>query len=130
MPQGKREHILDYVIPLPPINIQSEIVKECEEVDSQETQALKIINDSRAKIESLFRELDSMPKTTRFNLENKRAFNLSIGKRVLNFEVPDIDSQNEIINKVIELESAIKESRLKIKSLSGHKELILKKYLA
>ncbi|MBQ7578664.1 MAG: N-6 DNA methylase [Synergistaceae bacterium] len=239
MPQGKREHILDYVIPLPPINIQAEIVKECEEIDSQESNSRKIIEDSRAKIESLFRELAL--KTVRISLNNVvesitnridtslllpsqyvttdtmlqkcegirlyesklpagsviefhkgdillsnirpylkklwiadfdggcspdvlvfrrkgiyseefiyqamrreeffdfvmqdvSGLKMPRGKRehILDFMIPAPSeaTQQKFIDDVRELESAIKESRLKIKSLSGQKELILKKYLA
>ena len=60
MPQGKREHILDYVIPLPPMEIQQQIVNECAGIDSQESSLNERIKSCREKIEDIFSRLESV----------------------------------------------------------------------
>ena len=44
-------------IPLPPLDIQSQIVQECEQIDAQATQAQTDITTARAKIEELVSEV-------------------------------------------------------------------------
>lgn len=87
MPQGKREHILDYVIPLPPMEIQCEIVSECAKIDSHEASLNAGIKSRRDKIEDIFSSLEALPGISRFALDDKKAFSLAIGKRVLNSEL-------------------------------------------
>ena len=87
MPQGKREHILDYVLPLPPMEIQAQIVDECAGIDSQESALNARITSCREKIDDIFSRLDAMPGASRFTLGDKRAFTLAIGKRVLNSQL-------------------------------------------
>lgn len=87
MPQGKREHILDYIIPLPLMDIQRKIVDECQAVDSRCASLKATITQSRTRIEALFREVEAMPSVLRLVFDDKRAFTLSIGKRVLNSEL-------------------------------------------
>ncbi len=43
-------------IPLPPLDIQSQIVQECEQIDAQATQTQTEITTARAKIEELVSE--------------------------------------------------------------------------
>ena len=90
MPQGKREHILDYVIPLPPMEIQQQIIAACSNVDTLANSLTTRISSCQAQIESLFRELEAQPPVARLAFDDKRAFTLAIGKRVLSSElVPD-----------------------------------------
>ena len=77
-------------IPLPPLNIQQQIVAECEKVDEEYSTAQKTIEENKRKIEKVFEELDTMAqqgagKTLR--LSDESIFNISIGRRVLNSEV-------------------------------------------
>lgn len=80
----------EMTIPLPPMDIQSKIVSECEEIDAQQAQTLETIDTCRAKINELFAELDALPALHRMSLDDKNSFTLMIGKRVLNSElIPD-----------------------------------------
>ena len=77
-------------IPLPPLNIQQQIVAECEKVDEEYSAAQYAIEENKRKIEKVFEELDTMAqqgagKTLR--LSDESIFNISIGCRVLNSEV-------------------------------------------
>ena len=74
-------------IPLPPMDIQREIVRECEEIDAQESQTLETINTCRTEIEKLFTEIDALPTVHKMSLDDKSSFTLMIGKRVLNSEL-------------------------------------------
>ena len=68
MPQGKREHILDYVIPLPPMDIQRKISDECQAVDSRSASLTSRISQCRTRIEAIFRETESLPSASRVTL--------------------------------------------------------------
>ena len=74
-------------IPLPTMEIQAQIVNECAKIDSQESSLSAKISSCREKIDALFRELEALPTVSRFILEDKRAFTLAIGKRVLNSQL-------------------------------------------
>ncbi|MBQ6971411.1 MAG: N-6 DNA methylase [Synergistaceae bacterium] len=74
-------------IPLPPMEIQAQIVNECAEIDSQESALNARITSCREKIDDIFSRLDAMPGASRFTLGDKRAFTLAIGKRVLNSQL-------------------------------------------
>ena len=87
MPQGKREHILDYVVPLPPMDIQQKIVNDCLAVDEQAASLNVQISSCHDRIETLFREVEAQPSVSRLAFDDKRAFTISIGKRVLNSEL-------------------------------------------
>lgn len=77
-------------IPLPSMEIQQQIVKDCAEIDAEYSRLTGAISSCREEISGLFRELDSLPAVHRFTLEDKRAFTIAIGRRVLNSElVPD-----------------------------------------
>jgi restriction endonuclease S subunit len=90
VPCINREDVYKLTIPLPPLDIQQKIITECQAVDSQEASLNAKISSCRERIEALFRELEALPAALNFTLEDKRAFTLAIGKRVLNSEViPD-----------------------------------------
>lgn len=85
-----RAEITNISIPLPPLDIQQQIVAECEKVDEEYTAAQKTIEENKRKIEEVFEELDAMAqqgagKTLR--LLDASIFDISIGRRVLNSEV-------------------------------------------
>ena len=69
------------------MNIQREIVRECAEVDAQENTLNSEISLCSNKIDDIFSRLEAMPAAARFTLEDKKAFTLAIGKRVLNSEL-------------------------------------------
>ena len=72
----------DIKIPLPPLDIQEKIVKECEVVDKQSNE-LKIKNEEYKKeIEDNFQELFDKANTT-YKLSDETIFKAFIGKRVL-----------------------------------------------
>ncbi|MBQ7154137.1 MAG: N-6 DNA methylase [Synergistaceae bacterium] len=89
MPQGKREHILDYIIPLPPMDIQQAISSECQAIDSQTDSLNAKISSCHQQIESIFREVEALPPANRLAFDDKRAFTIAIGKRVLNSDLID-----------------------------------------
>ena len=60
-------------------------------------------------------------------LRNYRASLDRVGR--ITFDVPDVKLQNEAMNEVLNLESEIADAKKRIKSLSGLKEAVLKKYL-
>ncbi len=77
-------------IPLPPLNIQEKIVKECEVVDRDVQKAESEIEKSKESIETLFKE--TLSKATQsFKLSDANSFSVSIGKRILKNEF----TQNE-----------------------------------
>ena len=86
----KLDTIRNLEIPLPPMEIQRQIVSECAKVDALANSLNSRISFCRTQIEALFRELEAQPSIARLAFDDKRAFTLAIGKRVLNSElVPD-----------------------------------------
>ena len=74
-------------IPLPPMEVQQQIVNECSGIDSQESSLNERIKSCREKIEDIFSRLESEPNVRRYRLDDRKSFTLSIGKRVLNSEL-------------------------------------------
>ena len=77
-------------IPLPPIDIQKDIVLKCEKVDEEYNSTRMSIEEYRKKIETLFDELEVITKNSggyKLTLSDKTSFAVSIGKRVLNSEL-------------------------------------------
>lgn len=52
MPRGDKQHILNYYIPIPPLEIQRQIVAECQAVHKQSSQARAAIEHARKSIDS------------------------------------------------------------------------------
>lgn len=80
----------EMMIPLPPLNIQQQIIDECEKVDAEYENTRRSIEDGRKKIEELFDELDIISKSGvgyKLSLADTSKFDVSIGKRVLNKEL-------------------------------------------
>lgn len=76
-------------VPVPPIGIQKQIVKEIEIVEERIIEANAIIDLNKAKIDELI-EVAQKEKTDIYRLSNSNVFSLMIGKRVLNAElIPD-----------------------------------------
>lgn len=73
-------------IPFPPLEIQEQIVKECEIVDSEVTKANKLIESAKANIESAYKAL-SLEAGKSYRLSNDNIFDVSIGKRVVANEI-------------------------------------------
>lgn len=89
---GKYERHFKYLkstkISLPPIDIQQQIVSECEKVDEEYNTSRMTIEEYKKKIEEVFEHLDVISKRgVTYRLSNSYIFEISIGKRVLNTEV-------------------------------------------
>lgn len=82
-------------IPLPPLDIQEQIVKECQKVDDEVSKANEIIEQSKQNIENGFLELFSNA-THSFKLSNDDIFDVSIGRRVLAKEIEENPSDEAI----------------------------------
>lgn len=77
-------------IPLPPLDIQQQIVSECEKVDKEYNTSRMSIEENKKKIAEVFERLDvisSQHGGVILRLSNSYIFDISIGKRVLNSEV-------------------------------------------
>jgi len=75
-------------IPLPPKEIQEQIVSECEKVDKAVESANSAISKNKKEIENYFNESLSKANQT-FKLSNSEIFKVSIGKRVVSNEIED-----------------------------------------
>jgi len=72
----------DLKIPLPPMDIQEKIVKECEAVDKKVESAKKENDKLKQEIENYFQEIYKKSNTT-YKLNDENLFDVFIGKRVL-----------------------------------------------
>ena len=84
--QNLSNSVGDVKIPLPSIDIQRQIVFECEKVDEEFNRGQKCIEESTRKMAEAFDALDTKANTS-MKLSDKRVFDISIGRRVLNTEV-------------------------------------------
>lgn len=73
-------------IPLPPLDIQRQIVSECEKVDEEYNNSKISIEENEIKIAETYKLLDSKADVSK-RLSDKNIFDVSIGRRVLNSEV-------------------------------------------
>ena len=73
-------------IPIPPPSIQQRIISECEKIDKEYNAQKKDMDDRKKTIDSIFESLDKKAKNTR-KLSDKKIFDVSIGRRILNSEV-------------------------------------------
>ena len=95
MPRGDKEKILQFSIPLPPINIQEQIISECQKIDDEVETAKEIIDNLQQNISQVIS--DSLKyKSNSYRLSDTDKFYTSIGKRVLSNEVQDTYSPNLI----------------------------------
>ena len=77
-------------IPLPPLDVQQQIVAECEKVDEEYNTSRMSIEEYKKKIVQVFERLDVITNVgggVTFRLSNTAVFDISIGRRVLNSEV-------------------------------------------
>ena len=76
-------------IPVPPIDIQNQIIAECEKIDEEYDTTRMSIESYHKKIEALFNELDviSIGGGYKLSLASNEKFIVSIGQRVLNKEL-------------------------------------------
>lgn len=82
-------------IPLPPLDIQEDIVKECQKVDDEVQKANTIIEKSKEDIQNGFFEL-SQGESQTYKLSNNDIFDISIGKRVLAKDIEETSSDEAI----------------------------------
>jgi len=76
-------------IPLPPTDVQYEIIAACEAVDEEYNRIRMRIDEYRAKIEQLFNEMEVIIGMV-YAMSDTRLFSISIGKRVVETQlVPD-----------------------------------------
>lgn len=80
------KYLKDTFIPLPPPDVQAQIIAECTEVDNKIESCVQTIRNKREQILQVFESLQTQ-QTTPHKLSNRNEFELSIGKRVLNTEV-------------------------------------------
>jgi type I restriction enzyme M protein len=73
-------------IPLPPIEVQTEFVKECVKINIDVEKAISTLTTCRSEIEVLFQEAFSKANLT-YKISDTDMFDLSIGKRVLKNEI-------------------------------------------
>lgn len=82
------DRYMDIPIPVPPIDIQNQIIAECEKIDEEYDTTRMSIESYRKKIEDLFNELDVMSTGGGYKLSlASEKFIVSIGQRVLNKEL-------------------------------------------
>ncbi len=87
-PSLNAEDLENLKIPVPPIDIQNQIIAECEKIDEEYNTTRMSIEAYRKKIEDLFNELDVISGGGyKLSLANGEKFLISIGQRVLNKEL-------------------------------------------
>lgn len=95
MPRGDKEKILQFPIPLPPINIQEQIINECQKIDGKVEEAKENISNLEQNINQAIS--NSLKHTSNsFRLSDSDKFYTAIGKRVLSNEIQDTYSSNLI----------------------------------
>ena len=90
IPQLTVPMIRDKKIPVPPMEVQEQIIVECEKIDEEYNSVRMSIEKCRQEIETRFNELEVITKTRggyKLTLSDKTSFAVSIGKRVLNSEL-------------------------------------------
>ena len=87
MPRGNKEFILQFFVPVPPIDVQQQLIDECEKIDEEYNNTRMSIDTYKQKIEDIFAELEITNGIYRLSLSDTEKFSVSIGKRVLNNEL-------------------------------------------
>lgn len=80
------KYLKDVKIPCLSLDIQQQIVSECEQVDDEYKHSFASIEEYKRKIAEAFDSLDEKASTV-MKLSDNRVFDVSIGRRVLNTEV-------------------------------------------
>src|SRR5690606_5354258 len=86
VPKLNQGNLKEIKIPLPPLNIQKDILKEIEVFEREENAGREKTQKLKNEIENLFKSSFSKAKTT-YRLSDSSIFDISIGKRVLNREL-------------------------------------------
>ena len=81
-PQITRTTLEPYKIPLPPIEIQQQIVAEIETLEKIETEAKERVEKGKEEIEQIYANAHNSANAT-YRLSNDDIFEVSIGKRVI-----------------------------------------------
>ncbi|SIO41543.1 restriction endonuclease subunit S [Chitinophaga niabensis] len=79
----------EILIPVPPPEVQKQIIDTCSAIDKDAENARKSLYDLRKEIQDLFEEAFSKAKTN-FRISDTDCFEISIGKRVLKTEINNI----------------------------------------
>jgi type I restriction enzyme M protein len=88
MPRGDKEKILQFLIPFPPINIQEQIINECQRIDDEVEEAKENISNLEQNINQAIS--DSLKQASNaYRLSDSDKFYTAIGKRVLSNEIQD-----------------------------------------
>lgn len=94
-PSINQDDIINFKVPLPPLNIQEEITKECQKVDDEIQKANEIIEKLKEEIENGFLGLSNNATQT-YRLSNDDIFDVSIGKRVLAKDIEETQVDESI----------------------------------
>ncbi|MDQ7046632.1 MAG: restriction endonuclease subunit S [Sulfurovum sp.] len=78
--------ISNFKIPLPPLNIQEEIVKACQKVDDEVGKANEIIKNWKVNIENYFQEI-SLKANISHRLSDDTKFKVFIGRRIVQKDI-------------------------------------------
>lgn len=84
--------LMDTKIPLPPLDVQKQIVEECEKVDAECDKACQEIDDAKREIQDIFQKAQKQA-TKQYKLLDPDCFDVSIGRRVLD---KDVEQSGEI----------------------------------
>lgn len=76
-------------IPVPPIEVQQQIIEQCEKVDNECSKIIAKINEYKNTIEQAFIESRQSSNNLSIRLDNSDKFKLSIGNRVLKSELKE-----------------------------------------
>jgi type I restriction-modification system DNA methylase subunit/restriction endonuclease S subunit len=82
------ERLKELTVGFPPLNIQHQIVSECEAVDNAVEQAKADINKAKQAVVTVY-ENASRTSANEVKLSNSDLFDISIGRRVLKNEITD-----------------------------------------
>lgn len=83
-----RDELLAIKIPLPPTDIQEQIVIECEKIDKNYSEAHNIIENNKKQILKLMEDGQNQAVTS-YKLSNSDIFDVSTGRRIVSSELND-----------------------------------------
>ena len=101
------DDIKNIPIPLAPVDIQKNIVFECEKIEKEYIEVKNTIKDYKNKINEIFKNPELLTHTTEVRLDDNNKFKLAIGNRVLKSEliengsIPVISANvNDVFGKI------------------------------
>lgn len=86
MPRGDKDKIPQFLIPVPPKNVQQQIIDECSLIEKEAKNAQLIISKLKIELETLYQAAHEK-STVNYKIGDSDLFELSIGKRVLKNEI-------------------------------------------